>query len=161
AFGRSEMTAAIDEVTVRVAADTTPFRDALGKLGSEADSFSSAVTSAFRSAIAGGRTLDDILKSLALRGSAIAFDHAFEPISNAIGGALDGLTKAFGCAKGGVVGGVEAFADGGIVSSPTVFPLGSRVGLMGEAGTEAVLPLARGSDGRLGVRSQTVSPMNV
>ncbi len=46
------------------------------------------------------------------------------------------------------------FARGGIVDGPTLFPFNNnRMGLMGEAGREAILPLARGSDGRLGVRS--------
>lgn len=48
--------------------------------------------------------------------------------------------------------GVKAFASGGsftnsLVSSPTMFPLG----LMGEAGPEAIMPLSRDSKGRLGV----------
>lgn len=42
---------------------------------------------------------------------------------------------------------VKAFADGGIIGGPTVFPLG----LAGEAGPEAILPLSRGADGKLGV----------
>ena len=44
------------------------------------------------------------------------------------------------------------FASGGIVSGPTAFPMRGGLGLMGEAGPEAILPLARGPDGRLGVR---------
>ncbi|MDK9698363.1 MAG: phage tail tape measure protein, partial [Siculibacillus sp.] len=39
-----------------------------------------------------------------------------------------------------------------IVSTPTYFPMaGGTTGLMGEAGAEAILPLARGPGGRLGV----------
>lgn len=45
------------------------------------------------------------------------------------------------------------FADGGIVSAPTYFPMGANMGLMGEAGSEAILPLRRGLDGALGVAS--------
>jgi len=45
--------------------------------------------------------------------------------------------------------------DGGMVTRPTVFPFASggagRFGLMGEAGPEAIIPLKRGTDGRLGV----------
>ncbi|MGF1445575.1 MAG: phage tail tape measure protein [Pikeienuella sp.] len=48
-------------------------------------------------------------------------------------------------------GPVRAFARGGIVSEPTFFPLRGALGLMGEAGPEAVLPLKRGRDGKLGV----------
>ena len=56
-------------------------------------------------------------------------------------------------AKGGVIarGQVMPFAKGGVVAAPTYFPLARGMGLMGEAGTEAVMPLARGPDGRLGV----------
>lgn len=50
-------------------------------------------------------------------------------------------------------GGVKAFAMGGIVGSPTYFAFanGGRLGLMGEAGPEAIMPLKRGADGKLGV----------
>lgn len=52
---------------------------------------------------------------------------------------------------------LRAFARGGIVSSPTLFPMANGAGLMGEAGPEAIMPLARGPDGRLGVRSGSSS----
>ena len=42
------------------------------------------------------------------------------------------------------------FANGGIVNSPTLFPLRGGAGLMGEAGAEAIMPLARGGDGKAG-----------
>jgi len=41
-----------------------------------------------------------------------------------------------------------------VVAAPTYFPLaGGQTGLMGERGAEAILPLARGPDGRLGVQA--------
>ena len=46
---------------------------------------------------------------------------------------------------------MRPFAAGGVVAAPTYFPMRGGLGLMGEAGPEAILPLARGSDGRLGV----------
>lgn len=50
-------------------------------------------------------------------------------------------------------GNVIPFANGGVVTAPQFFPMaGSRVGLMGEAGPEAIMPLKRGPDGKLGVR---------
>jgi lambda family phage tail tape measure protein len=57
--------------------------------------------------------------------------------------------------KGGTFaqGRVMPFAQGGIVSGPVSFPMRGGRGLMGEAGPEAILPLARGADGRLGVRA--------
>ena len=51
-------------------------------------------------------------------------------------------------------GSVVPFAMGGVVSGPSLFPMsGRRTGLMGEAGPEAIMPLQRGPDGRLGVAS--------
>jgi lambda family phage tail tape measure protein len=62
-------------------------------------------------------------------------------------------------AKGGAwSGGVQKYAKGGaftnsILNSPTPFGMaGGKTGLAGEAGPEAIMPLARGSDGSLGVR---------
>ncbi|MCC7283670.1 MAG: tape measure protein, partial [Acetobacteraceae bacterium] len=57
-------------------------------------------------------------------------------------------------ARGNVfdAGRLVPFAAGGIVSRPTLFPFASGTGLMGEAGPEAIMPLARDSRGRLGVR---------
>lgn len=50
--------------------------------------------------------------------------------------------------------GVTMFANGGIVSSPTAFTYGgSKTGIMGEAGHEAIMPLTRGSNGKLGVEA--------
>lgn len=62
----------------------------------------------------------------------------------------------FGFANGGVFSNgsqVNAFADGGVVGGPTYFPMsGGQTGLMGEAGPEAIMPLKRGADGKLGVQ---------
>lgn len=52
-------------------------------------------------------------------------------------------------------GRVVPFALGGLTTGPTFFPMANGgVGLMGERGTEAVMPLARDNQGRLGVRAQ-------
>lgn len=51
--------------------------------------------------------------------------------------------------------GLVPFARGGIVNKPTVFPFADGTGLMGEAGPEAIIPLARGADGKLGIKSRT------
>ena len=63
------------------------------------------------------------------------------------------LVSLFGFAKGGVFSGgkVTPFARGGVVNRPTIFPMANGMGLMGEAGPEAVMPLKRGKDGKLGV----------
>ena len=47
--------------------------------------------------------------------------------------------------------GIVPYAKGGIVDRPMVFPFAKGIGLMGEAGPEAIMPLKRGADGKLGV----------
>jgi len=142
---------AIDDLSVSISADTSSFSNSLTALGRQADSFASAITGAFKSAVSGGKDFDSVLSGLALKLAGIALDSALKPIGNAFAG----LFSAFGLADGGVVAGgaIKPFAQGGVFNSPTVFPLARGLGLLGEAGAEAVMPLARGSDGKLGVRS--------
>jgi hypothetical protein len=55
-------------------------------------------------------------------------------------------------------GNAMAFASGGIVNRTTAFGMsGGRFGIMGEAGPEAILPLHRGPDGKLGVRMEAAN----
>ena len=60
---------------------------------------------------------------------------------NAMGGVYDAGNK------------ISKFAYGGIVKKPTLFPMAQGMGLMGEAGPEAIMPLKRGANGKLGVQS--------
>ena len=48
---------------------------------------------------------------------------------------------------------IVPYKMGGIVSRPTIFPMQNGAGLMGEAGPEAIMPLKRGANGKLGVQS--------
>jgi hypothetical protein len=63
------------------------------------------------------------------------------PTPNADGNAFDGR-------------GIVPFANGGVVSNPTLFKFANGTGLMGEAGPEAIMPLRRLSNGRLGVETE-------
>jgi phage-related minor tail protein len=57
---------------------------------------------------------------------------------------------------------IQAYANGGVVGGPTYFPMaGGKTGLMGEAGPEAIMPLKRGSNGKLGVQMEGSSQGNV
>ncbi|MCG6541751.1 phage tail tape measure protein [Pseudomonas sp. KSR10] len=62
-------------------------------------------------------------------------------------------------AKGGAwSGGAQFFAKGGaftnsIVNQPTAFGMAGGLGVMGEAGPEAIMPLTRGPDGSLGIQA--------
>jgi phage-related minor tail protein len=118
-----------------------------------ANSFARAMTAAFARSVVGGKQLDDVLKSLALRLSDLSLKLALKPLERALGGGLEALFK-------GLLGDAKPFADGGVVSAPTYFPLGRGLGVAGEAGPEAILPLARGPDGRLGVAAASGGAMS-
>jgi len=77
-------------------------------------------------------------------------------IGNIFGGQSGGGSSGGWFAKGAAFSDgerVTAYARGGIVGRPTLFPMAKGVGLMGEAGPEAVMPLTRTSSGRLGVEA--------
>ena len=64
-----------------------------------------------------------------------------------------GLFENGGAFSGGSQ--IQAYADGGVVGGPTMFPMaGGKTGLMGEAGPEAIMPLKRGANGKLGVQME-------
>jgi lambda family phage tail tape measure protein len=70
-------------------------------------------------------------------------------------GAIGGALMSYGSADGNVFnnGNAVPYADGGVVNVPTYFPMNDgRTGLMGEAGPEAIMPLRRGKNGKLGVQ---------
>ena len=116
---------------------------------------------AFDGVVLDGMKLSDAMNVLANSMINAAYNAAVKPVTDHVGGLLaDGIGKLvggiFGFADGAPfsAGRVMPFANGGIVSSPTSFPMRGGVGLMGEAGPEAIMPLSRGSDGRLGVRTE-------
>ncbi len=157
------MATEIDQLTVGVRADTRSFETSLQALGREANGFSTAISRAFKDAVVGGKDFESVLSRLALRLSGLALDAALRPLDALVTNAVGSLLGNIGLASGGVVsaGQVRPFASGGVVAAPTYFPLRGGTGLMGEAGPEAVLPLTRGSDGRLGVRSEAGRSVNV
>ncbi|WP_412072915.1 phage tail tape measure protein [Tritonibacter mobilis] len=116
---------------------------------------------AMKDLVVGGDSLSDALESLAKTMINTTFNSAMRPVTDHLGGLVsDGI----GALVGGILpfadgaafsqGKVTPFARGGVVSSPTHFPMRGGLGLMGEAGPEAILPLARGHDGSLGVKTQ-------
>ena len=116
-----------------------------------AESVGSRMVTAFASAATQGKSLSDVLKGLALSLARMALSAALKPLSSLLGGLTGGL-MANAAGNAFANGRVIPFADGGIVNSPTLFAMRGGTGLMGEAGPEAVMPLARGADGKLGVR---------
>jgi len=147
AEGARSSRAALRETSEATRALSTAFRSALG--------------GAFRAASQDGAKLSDVLKGIALDLSSSLANRAINGLTNQLGSALgQGVASILPFAKGGVIdaGQVRRFASGGIVSSPTTFPMQGGTGLMGEAGPEAIMPLRRGPDGRLGVAASNSAP---
>src|SRR5690606_6119123 len=135
---------------------------AMGQTGREVSSltagFGGGLRRAFDGLVFDGVKLSDALKSVARSMADTVFSVAMKPVQNAVAGALaEGesgfVAGALPFAQGGAFtqGRVMPFAQGGVVSAPTHFPLRGGVGLLGESGPEAIMPLRRGPDGRLGV----------
>ncbi|MCC4246239.1 phage tail tape measure protein [Stappia indica] len=110
-----------------------------------------------RQALVDGRSLEQVLRSAALSLSNRALSAALAPVEQGISSGISGLAGQLfsGLASGFSGGGILPFAKGGVVAAPGYFPLpgggADALGLMGEAGAEAVLPLSRDASGRLGV----------
>jgi hypothetical protein len=114
---------------------------------------------AFDGVIFDGVKLSDALGSIAQSMVSSTYSAAMRPITNQVGGML---AQGVGSLVQGILpfangapfsqGRVMPFATGGIVSAATPFGMRGGMGLMGEAGPEAIMPLARGPDGKLGVR---------
>lgn len=71
---------------------------------------------------------------------------------NVTGDEIPSQADAIANKLGGVYANIQMFAKGGVVNSPTLFKHSTGLGLMGEAGQEAILPLER-IGGKLGVNA--------
>jgi phage-related minor tail protein len=147
-------------------------RETMIYTGREVNSLSGGISGGLRKAFDGlvfdGMKLNDALKSVAKTMADTVYSIALRPVSGALGGLIaSGLGSVMGAgmpfAAGGAFsqGRVRPFAKGGVVAGPTAFPMRGGQGLMGEAGPEAIMPLARGPDGRLGVQSAGAKPVTV
>ncbi len=115
---------------------------------------------AFDGVVFDGMKLSDALSTVAQSLSNSAYNAAMKPVTDHFGGLL---TQGIGGLVQGILpfangapfssGRVMPFADGGVVSQATHFGMRGGMGVMGEAGPEAIMPLARGPDGKLGVKA--------
>ncbi|MBV2361323.1 phage tail tape measure protein [Thalassococcus sp. CAU 1522] len=122
---------------------------------------SRGVSKAIDGVILDGMKLSDAMGVVARSMIDAAYKAAVKPVADHFGGMMaSGVNAVFGAfspfAEGGAFaqGRVMPFAKGGVVSGPVSFPMRGGTGLMGEAGPEAIMPLTRGADGRLGVRAE-------
>ena len=161
----STMTAAFD-------AQLRDIRQTLGDttrdLGNLDAGFSRGLRKAFDGVVFDGMKLSDALSTLGKAMSNTVYNAAMKPVTDHFGGMLAGglnalVSSIMPYAQGGAFtqGRVMPFAKGGVVTSPTTFPMRGATGLMGEAGPEAIMPLTRSADGRLGVQAQGGGTVNV
>lgn len=147
-------------------------RDSLAATGRDVASLEKGLSKGLRRAFDGvvfdGLKLSDALETIARSMIQTTYSAAIKPVTNHFGGVLaqgvNGLVEGLLPFAGGAAfsqGRVVPFASGGVVSGPVNFPMRGGIGLMGEAGPEAILPLARGHDGKLGVRGAGGSTVNV
>lgn len=139
-----------------------------------ANDFASTITNAFGSAVRGGQKFSETLKSLALDIAAV-LDPLGKSIGSSLSGALNGggsggfdIGNIFGSMFGGGDVGlgswgatVTPFAAGGVVDKPTGFAFSGGLGVAGEDGPEAIMPLSRGRNGDLGVNVSGMGGSNV
>lgn len=121
---------------------------------------SKGLRKAFDGVIFDGMKMSDALKTVATSLANTTYSAAIKPVTDHFGGLI---SQGVGSLVQGILpfadgaafsqGKVMPFANGGVVSGATTFPMRGGTGLMGEAGPEAIMPLARGPDGKLGVRS--------
>ena len=114
---------------------------------------------AFDGVVFDGMKLSDALSSVARSMVNTTYNAAMKPVTEHFGGLI---SQGVGSLVQGILpfangaafsqGKVMPFAQGGIVSSATGFGMRGGMGVMGEAGPEAIMPLARGPDGKLGVK---------
>jgi len=113
-----------------------------------------AFGNAFEDLLLNTKDVGSIIKSMLDEiGRALVRNLVIGPMIKGLQGAMG--IPALASANGNVFSSsaVVPFASGGVVTGPFLFGLsGRRLGLMGEKGTEAVMPLSRNDKGELGVK---------
>ena len=136
---------------------------ATAALTTSAATVASAAATYKTAAVSAGQLASSITQAAI---SQAAYSAALVPIAGAALAPVAALATGTSIAAANVVASagmlasrITAFKDGGVVNSPTLFPMsGNRTGLMGERGAEAIMPLKRTPSGQLGVQAQVQQP---
>ncbi|AVX05132.1 hypothetical protein MXMO3_02620 [Maritalea myrionectae] len=124
----------------------------LDRIDKLAKSVGDTITNAFTNALVEGKSLKNLLVDIARSFANIAVKAALKPLGNMITGLVADLFKGTNSA----LPPIKPFAKGGVINAPSYFPMQGAVGLAGEAGAEAIMPLKRNSRGELGVAASAV-----
>lgn len=126
------------------AQDLNLVKTTLDGISLSSDKVAKSLTNAFSGAIVSGKSFDETLRTITASLAKMVLNAGTQPITA-------GLSSLLSSSFSGLSNQVTPFAEGGIVSQPTFFGSGGAMGLMGEKGAEAIMPLSRGPDGRLGI----------
>ena len=140
-------------------------KEAIADQQSIADTLQSSMSDAFMSMVDGTKSFKDAMKDMARAVIKQLYEVLvvqqlvgnFNATTKQGSGLVGMIMGAFQADGGAWQGGsqIQAYADGGVIGGPTTFPMsGGKTGLMGEAGPEAIMPLKRGSNGKLGVQME-------
>jgi len=129
--------------------DMAGLKTTMDALDLSAQNVAKSLTAAFAGAAASGKSFEQVLVGIGTKLANMTLNSALKAGSGGLSSLLSSLLG--GLSGGGGLGSIIPFADGGIVSSPTFFGAGGGLGVMGERGAEAIMPLARGPDGALGL----------
>lgn len=142
------------DLCVDVNANTRNLKKELSEAARTVSGFGNVLERAFQNAAFSGRSLEDVVRGLGQELASLALRNSIRPLGKFLETGLGNVLDAALLGGAGSPAPVKPFARGGVLTGPSLFPLsGSALGLAGERGPEAVLPLRRGADGRLGVSS--------
>ncbi|MEJ1991722.1 MAG: phage tail tape measure protein [Maritimibacter sp.] len=178
--GFDDQLAALESGLQGASSLTAAFTSELQHMGATVDGISTDISglsrgishglkSALDGVVTGSMSLTEALGSVRDAMLRSVYNASVKPVTDHLGGllgeALGGVLNSFLPFANGAAfsqGRVMPFARGGVVAGATSFAMRGGTGLMGEAGPEAILPLTRGANGKLGVAASGASqPVNV
>lgn len=153
----NEYKSQLDLAKNELAAVDEAFKDVSESNNNSVDKLSNSISTGLINALKDGSNAFEIFANVAVNAIEEVIQEflktsLIKPLLSSVFGGFGGLFSLFGFKNGGII----PFARGGVVNKPTLFPMANGgTGLMGEAGAEAVMPLRRMSNGRLGVEADT------
>lgn len=132
--------------------------DALSSLTSSAARLGTVLDQAFAKAAAQGKNFDTTLKAVEKSLVALIEKSARNQLDQSFSSLFGSATQQQSASASSSL---IPFASGGIVTTPTQFGVSGTRGLAGEAGAEAIMPLSRGPDGKLGLRGGAATNVNI
>ncbi len=143
------------------AQDLNTVETSLNNINAASQKVSQSLVKGFAGAVVSGKAFDQTLQGILLSLSKMTLNAALQLVtqglSSGVNSLISGLVGNLSAAAGSTASAAsvaQPFADGGVVAQPTFFGSNGGLGLMGERGAEAILPLARGPGGQLGVVAQ-------